>query len=79
MSSFVSGILDEMDDVVAVGASCLVPVADSVVGQLSRPMVTRLVDTLWDSLLDIDDLTSSTNSILMLLAKLLSHPSNLVR
>ncbi|KAK3864165.1 hypothetical protein Pcinc_030121 [Petrolisthes cinctipes] len=71
------GILDEMDDVVAVGASCLVPVTESVMGQLSRQMVTQLVATLWDSLLDIDDLTSSTNSILMLLAKLLSHPSNL--
>ena len=36
----------------------------------------QLVNTLWNSLLDIDDLTASTNSILLLLAKLLSHPKN---
>ncbi|XP_071538423.1 TATA-binding protein-associated factor 172 isoform X2 [Panulirus ornatus] len=70
------GLLDEMDDVVAVAASCLVPVADSVVLLLEKEVVMKLVATLWDALLDIDDLTSSTNSILMLLAKLLAHPGN---
>ncbi|KAK7069364.1 btaf1 RNA polymerase II, B-TFIID transcription factor-associated, 170kDa, partial [Halocaridina rubra] len=69
------GLQDEMDDVVAVAASCLVPVADSVVMLLNKAILEKLVTTLWDSLLDIDDLTSSTSSILMLLAKLLSHPS----
>ncbi|XP_045616900.2 TATA-binding protein-associated factor 172 isoform X2 [Procambarus clarkii] len=70
------GLLDEMDDVVAVAASCLVPVADSVVELLDKQLVMKLVATLWDALLDIDDLTSSTNSILMLLAKLLGHLGN---
>ncbi|KAG7175040.1 TATA-binding protein-associated factor 172-like [Homarus americanus] len=70
------GLLDEMDDVVAVAASCLVPVADSVVNLQDKEVVMKLVATLWDALLDIDDLTSSTNSILMLLAKLLAHPGN---
>lgn len=70
------GLVDEMDDVVAVAASCLVPVSDSVVLLLDRKVVTKLVATLWDSLLDIDDLTSSTNSILLLLSKLLSHLSS---
>ncbi|XP_053648070.2 TATA-binding protein-associated factor 172 isoform X2 [Cherax quadricarinatus] len=71
------GLLDDMDDVVAVAASCLVPVADSVVVLLEKEVVMKLVATLWDALLDIDDLTSSTNSILMLLAKLLVHLGNI--
>ncbi|XP_068240504.1 TATA-binding protein-associated factor 172 [Palaemon carinicauda] len=69
------GLQDEMDDVVAVAASCLVPVADSVVQLLEKEVVAKLISTLWDSLLDIDDLTSSTNSILLLLSKLLAHPA----
>ena len=31
--------------------------------------------TLWDTLVELDDLTASTNSIMMLLAKILSSPS----
>ena len=69
-----TGILDEMDDVVAVAASCLVPVAASVVEKLKVETVGCLVSTLWDALLDIDDLTSSTSSVLMLLARLMAHP-----
>lgn len=68
------GILDEMDDVVAVAASCLVPVAASVVEKLKVETVGCLVATLWDALVDIDDLTSSTSSVLMLLARLMAHP-----
>ncbi|KAK8401952.1 hypothetical protein O3P69_001209 [Scylla paramamosain] len=68
------GLLDEMDDVVAVAASCLVPVAASVVEKLKVETVGCLVATLWDALLDIDDLTSSTSSVLMLLARLMAHP-----
>ncbi|MPC08117.1 TATA-binding protein-associated factor 172 [Portunus trituberculatus] len=68
------GLLDEMDEVVAVAASCLVPVAASVVEKLKVETVGCLVATLWDALLDIDDLTSSTSSVLMLLARLMAHP-----
>ena len=68
------GLLDEMDDVVAVAASCLVPVAASVVEKLKVETVGCLVATLWDALLDIDDLTSSTSSVLMLLSRLMAHP-----
>ncbi|XP_076043200.1 histone acetyltransferase 1 isoform X2 [Oratosquilla oratoria] len=67
------GICDPMDDVVAVAASALIPVATYLVKQLSVE-VRQVVTTLWDSLLEIDDLTASTHSVLMLLAKLLSHP-----
>lgn len=69
------GLLDEMDDVVAVAASCLVPVAASVVEKLESSTVGCLVATLWDALMDIDDLTSSTGSVMMLLARLMAHPA----
>ncbi|CAL4082492.1 unnamed protein product, partial [Meganyctiphanes norvegica] len=42
-------------------------------------VVTGLVAILWDALLDIDDLTASTSSILQLLAKILAHPESCVR
>ena len=60
-----------MDDVVAVAAMCLVPVAEDLPNCLNDTHLTNLVTTLWDSLKEIDDLTASTNSILLLLSKLL--------
>ena len=36
--------------------------------------VSTILNTLWDTLLDLDDLTASTNSIMTLLASLLSYP-----
>ena len=33
-----------------------------------------IVNTLWDALLDLDDLTASTNSIMTLLSSLLTYP-----
>ena len=34
-----------------------------------------MLQTLWDTLLELDDLTASTNSIMLLLAGILSCPS----
>ena len=36
--------------------------------------VNLIVSCLWDTLLDLDDLTASTNSIMSLLVSLLAHP-----
>lgn len=36
--------------------------------------VPFIVNTLWDALLDLDDLTASTNSIMTLLSSLLTYP-----
>lgn len=62
---------DSMDDVSAVAAAALVPVKDVLIECLPEAISTTLT-FLWDALLDIDDLTSSTSSILMLLSSLLS-------
>ncbi|UYV72924.1 BTAF1 [Cordylochernes scorpioides] len=84
------GLQDPVDDVSAVAAAALLPVAKCLVGILpevvsvaverneqptdhSLYQLPKLLGCLWDSLLELDDLTSSTSSIVALLASLLSH------
>ena len=63
---------DPIDDVSAVAAAALVPVKDVLI-QLLPHSINPTIDYLWDALLEIDDLTSSTSSILMLLSSLLTY------
>ncbi|XP_061645267.1 TATA-binding protein-associated factor 172 isoform X2 [Phyllopteryx taeniolatus] len=67
------GLQDLDDDVRAVAAAALIPVVEGLV-QLLPNKVPFIVNTLWDALLDLDDLTASTNSIMTLLSSLLSYP-----
>ncbi|KAM9345373.1 TATA-binding protein-associated factor 172 [Symphorus nematophorus] len=67
------GLQDLDDDVRAVAASALIPVVEGLV-QLLPTKVPFIVNTLWDALLDLDDLTASTNSIMTLLSSLLTYP-----
>ncbi|XP_029441849.1 LOW QUALITY PROTEIN: TATA-binding protein-associated factor 172-like, partial [Rhinatrema bivittatum] len=67
------GLQDLDDDVRAVAAAALIPVVDGLV-QLLPNTVPLIVSTLWDALLDLDDLTASTNSIMALLSSLLTYP-----
>lgn len=68
------GLQDAIDDVSAVAASALVPICDALVRELPSE-VPKVIALLWDSLLELDDLTASTNSIMALLASLLSYPA----
>ncbi|KAG8190202.1 hypothetical protein JTE90_011924 [Oedothorax gibbosus] len=63
---------DNVDDVSAVAASALVPVTNVIVSTLPEK-VPSVIHSLWEALLDLDDLTVSTSSILELLASLLSY------
>ncbi|KAK7901214.1 hypothetical protein WMY93_017983 [Mugilogobius chulae] len=67
------GLQDLDDDVRAVAAAALIPVVDGLV-QLLPAKVPFIVNTLWDALLDLDDLTASTNSIMTMLSLLLTYP-----
>ncbi|XP_069395256.1 TATA-binding protein-associated factor 172 isoform X1 [Paralichthys olivaceus] len=67
------GLQDLDDDVRAVAAASLIPVVEGLV-QLLPNKVPNIVNTLWDALLDLDDLTASTNSIMTLLSSLLTYP-----
>ncbi|MCI4376245.1 hypothetical protein PGIGA_G00186100 [Pangasianodon gigas] len=67
------GLQDLDDDVRAVAAAALIPVVEGLV-QLQPAKVPFIVNTLWDALLELDDLTASTNSIMTLLSSLLTYP-----
>jgi len=67
-----TGLTDTADDVVATAAAALLPVSSIVITFLPQAVPT-LCDQLWSQLLELDDLTSSTHSIMALLAELLSQ------
>lgn len=74
LDPIVTALKDDDDDVRAVAASALLPVAESLV-TFAPNHVQEVLVTLWDTLVELDDLTASTNSIMMLLARILSSPS----
>ncbi|XP_063291293.1 TATA-binding protein-associated factor 172 isoform X1 [Pelobates fuscus] len=73
LPAITEGLQDLDDDVRAVAAASLVPVVDSLV-KLQFKQVPSILSTLWDALLELDDLTASTNSIMTLLSSLLTYP-----
>ncbi|KAK9362462.1 hypothetical protein V1504DRAFT_448559 [Lipomyces starkeyi] len=68
------GLDEQDDDVRAVSAATLVPIASELV--LLRPRsVDKLIEVVWDCLANLkDDLSASTGSVMDLLAKLCSFP-----
>ncbi|XP_067042900.1 TATA-binding protein-associated factor 172-like [Acropora muricata] len=74
LDPIVTALKDDDDDVRAVAASALLPVAESLV-TFAPSRVQEVLVTLWDTLVELDELTASTNSIMMLLAGILSCPS----
>lgn len=54
--------------------NCFVFVTDEMHRFVHVSQVPFIVNTLWDALLDLDDLTASTNSIMTLLSLLLTYP-----
>ncbi|XP_068114094.1 TATA-binding protein-associated factor 172 [Hyperolius riggenbachi] len=73
LPAIIEGLQDLDDDVRAVAAASLVPVVDSLV-KLQFKQIPFILITLWDALLELDDLTASTNSIMTLLSSLLAYP-----
>ena len=72
LPSLIAYILDGDDDVRAVAADSLLPVVNHIVGKMPD-QVPLLVSTLWDCLVKLNDITSSTTSIMGLLSALLSE------
>ncbi|KAM4032830.1 TATA-binding protein-associated factor 172 isoform 3-T3 [Anomaloglossus baeobatrachus] len=73
LPAIIEGLQDLDDDVRAVAAASLVPVVDNLV-KIQFKQVPFILSTLWDALLELDDLTASTNSIMTLLSSLLTYP-----
>ncbi|KAI0561933.1 DNA helicase [Gracilaria domingensis] len=73
LQSITDGLRDADDDVRAVAAEALLPVASKIVNFLPE-RVPHLVTILWEALLDLDDISASTSSVFRLLSKLESLP-----
>lgn len=69
------GLFDEVDDVSAVAASTLIPIATWLPKLLTAGDVSNIVRTLWNLLLEQDELTSACNSFMGLLAAILELPN----
>ncbi|GAB4851956.1 btaf1 RNA polymerase II, B-TFIID transcription factor-associated, 170kDa [Ancistrocladus abbreviatus] len=67
-----AGLEDPDDDVRAVAADALIPAASAIVSQKGQTLHS-IVMLLWDILLDLDDLSPSTSSVMNLLAEIYSH------
>ncbi|KAL8828061.1 MAG: hypothetical protein Q9170_006762 [Blastenia crenularia] len=78
VEAVMKGLGDFDDDVRAVSASTLTPIAKEFVA-LRPAALDGLMDIVWDCLSDLrDDLSASTGSVMDLLAKLCSFPEVLV-
>lgn len=73
--SVMQGLKDADDDVRAVAAEALFPVASRLISFMPHH-VSGLVTVLWDGLLDLDDISASTSSVLRLLSEITSHPAH---
>eukprot|EP00178_Gracilaria_changii_P024636 TRINITY_DN743_c0_g3_i1.p1 TRINITY_DN743_c0_g3~~TRINITY_DN743_c0_g3_i1.p1 ORF type:complete len:1880 (+),score=256.54 TRINITY_DN743_c0_g3_i1:2357-7996(+) len=73
LQNITDGLRDSDDDVRAVAAEALLPVASKIVKFLPEK-VPNLVTILWEALLDLDDISASTSSVFRLLSKLESFP-----
>ncbi|MFS7923027.1 putative DNA helicase chromatin remodeling SNF2 family [Helianthus anomalus] len=73
-----AGLEDPDDDVRAVAAEALIPTASAIVS-LSGEMLHSIVMLLWDILLDLDDLSPSTSSVMNLLAEIYSQEEMISR
>eukprot|EP00873_Tetraselmis_striata_P035112 jgi/Tetstr1/455376/TSEL_042208.t1 len=74
LPSLTQGLQDKDDDVRAAAAEALVPVADALLAA-GQGVVGEVRDILWDILLDLQELSTSTASVMHLLAKLYSDPA----
>ncbi|XP_058055877.1 TATA-binding protein-associated factor 172 [Anopheles bellator] len=75
INDVLTGLFDAVDDVGAVAATTLIPIASWLPKLLSHSQVSQIVKLLWDLLLDQDELASACNSFMGLLASILSLPS----
>ncbi|CAD7093413.1 unnamed protein product [Hermetia illucens] len=75
INDILMGLFDNVDDVGAVAASTLIPVATWLPKLLNEMQVSKIVKMLWDLLLDQDELTSACNSFMGLLAAILCLPN----
>ncbi|EDV27672.1 uncharacterized protein TRIADDRAFT_53613 [Trichoplax adhaerens] len=69
LPSILEALKDHNDDVKAVAADTLVPVTQHLIETFPNK-ITSILNILWDSVKNLDDLTTSTSSIMTLLSSL---------
>lgn len=72
IDQILAGLFDAVDDVGAVAATTLIPIAAWLPRLLTAAQVSAIVKMLWDLLLDQDELTSACNSFMGLLSAIVS-------
>lgn len=82
LAAVMAGLSDSDDDVRAVAADTMFPMTKALVepaaGETAgASRVPEILRTLWDILLDLDDLSASTASVMTLLAEFLSYPAGM--
>ncbi|XP_065898514.1 TATA-binding protein-associated factor 172-like isoform X2 [Dysidea avara] len=75
MPAILDGLQDQYDDVRAIAAAALLPVARKLPSLLPEKIL-NVVGILWDNLLDLDELSASTNSVMELLSLLVVELGN---
>lgn len=75
INDVLTGLFDSVDDVGAVAAATIIPIASWLPKLLTKSQVSHIVKLLWDLLLDQDELASACNSFMGLLASILSLPN----
>jgi TATA-binding protein-associated factor len=74
-AAIIDGLKDHNDDVRAVATSSLIPISGLLVEILpAKKVFHSIVVCLWDSLQELDDLTSATSFVMDLLSDLLKKP-----
>ncbi|XP_050421403.1 TATA-binding protein-associated factor 172 [Adelges cooleyi] len=67
-------LMDPVDDVSAVAAASLLPIVDNLI-KYNQMWASEIITIIWKMLAVQDDLTTSCNNFMTLLAALFSHPS----
>ena len=72
LSLIIQGLEDDVDDVRYVAADSLIPIADQIISTVSNNDLQFLQIKLWNILLDLDDLSASTATVMRLLGKFIN-------
>ncbi|KAJ3038188.1 btaf1 RNA polymerase II, B-TFIID transcription factor-associated, 170kDa [Rhizophlyctis rosea] len=71
----INGLKDTDDDVRSVTSTTLLPISNQLVDLLPiQTIFHSIIETLWDCLTDLDDLTAATSSVMDLLSQLSMNP-----
>jgi TATA-binding protein-associated factor len=72
LPSIIKTLKQSDDDVRAIAAESLVPVVEHIIGNIPPESIKEFCEILWNILSELDDLSASTSSVMILLSKFYS-------